>query len=151
MNGTSRFLQALSRMSRVAIDSMVFIYHFEEDERYLLLTTALFDRMENGQLAAATSIITTAEIFSHQKVIKSEDLSAVYSHVFSMWPGLTIVSPDMDEAQLAGAIRVQYGLRLPDAFQVTAGLKFGAQALITNDERFRRVKQPKVMLFDDYL
>ena len=130
---------------------MVFIYHFEKDKRYLPATTMLFDRMENGKLSGVTSIITVAEIFSHQRVIESEDLSAVYGHVFAVWPGLTVVSPDMDEAQLAGAVRVQYGLRLPDAFQVTAGLKFGAQVLITNDERVGRVKQPKVMLLGDYL
>mgnify|MGYP001600207000 CR=1 FL=1 len=151
MSGIDRLIKVLEGASRVAIDSMGFIYHFEANKMYVPLTRALFDRVEQGKLEAVTSLITVAEVFSNQAVIKDEELAAEYRHVFDTWPNLTIFVPDMTDAMLVGAVRLEYGLRLPDAFQVEAGLSFGAEILATNDERLRVVRRPKPVILRDYL
>lgn len=151
MNGSGELTRILGQVSRVAIDSMVFIYHFEADERYLPLTRVLFNLVEAGKVEAVTSLITVAEVFSNQAVVADDELVAAYRQVFDTWPNLMVVLPDLTDAMLTGTLRLEYNLRLPDAFQVEAGLSFGAQILITNDERFRKVKRPKPVILKDYL
>ena len=142
--------QVLAGVKRVAIDAAVFIYHFEGNQEYLPLTRVLFSKLERGEIKGVTSGVTVAEIFANKKVIMSEDVVAAYRYVLENWPGVTVTRPDIEEAMLAGAIRGPYNLRLPDAFQVAAGLLFGAEVLVTNDEGFRRIKDPKVVLLKDY-
>lgn len=151
MSGVDRLTRVLARVSRVAIDSVGFIYHFEASKHYLPLTRVLFDKVERGEMEAVTSLVTVAEVFSNRAVVKDEELAATYRHVFDAWPNLMVLVPDMTDAILVGTVRLEYGLRLPDAFQVEAGLSFGAQVLVTNDERFRKVKRPKGLILDDYL
>ena len=151
MNGADKLASDLRGISRIAIDAMGFIYHFEANERYLSLTKMIFSKVEQGKIKAVTSLVTVAEIFSNQKIVEDEELAGIYRHVFDTWPNLTIHVPDLTDAMLVGAVRVEHGLRLPDAFQVEAALSFGAEVIVTNDDKFRKIKRPKVLILKDYL
>lgn len=151
MSGKTKLTGVLAGLGRVAIDSAVFMYHFEGSSKYQPLARLVFDRLEGGKIAGVTSVVTVAEVFANKRVIASDEVTAAYRYVLEHWPGLTVAKPGIEAAILAGALRARYNLRLPDAFQVAAGLLFGAEVLITNDELLRRVKEPRVVILRDYL
>jgi predicted nucleic acid-binding protein len=53
-------------------------------------------------------------------------------------------------ARRAVALRAEYGIRVPDALQIAAALEAGATAFVTNDQRLVKVKELRVLQFDDY-
>jgi len=54
--------ELLVHYSILGLDTMLFIYHFEENKDYLPFTRALFGLIEDGMIEGKTSIITRLEI-----------------------------------------------------------------------------------------
>jgi predicted nucleic acid-binding protein len=54
---------------------------------------------------------------------------------------------------VAARLRAQYNLRTPDALHVATARNEGAEWLVTNDHRLRRVEAEgiRVWLFDDHV
>ena len=48
----------LKKGAKISIDSMIFIYFFEVDERYIKNVDILFDQIESGKIKAVTSVIS---------------------------------------------------------------------------------------------
>ncbi len=151
MNGSDRLLRIIRRAGTVAFDAMVFIYHFEDNPRYAELTEKVFALLDEGLVRGVTSIVTVAEVFSNQKVMDELKLMARYRATFQGWPGLVIHQPTIDEAMIIGGLRIRYGLRLPDAFQIGAAVQSGAEVFVTNDKALGRIAVPRVLLLEDYL
>lgn len=148
MNGINQFVEKLRTADIVALDSMCFIYHFENHPQYSKLTQKLFELIEEGEIQGVTSVITVAEVFSNERVIADTKLAREYLTIFESWPGLTIVESTIDVAVEAGSIRNTYALRLPDAFQIAAGIVTNADLFITNDSHYSKVINPTVMQLD---
>jgi predicted nucleic acid-binding protein len=53
------------------------------------------------------------------------------------------------EAREAARLRGEYGLPLADAFQVAVALVAGAQAILTNDPIFKRVREIRALIVDE--
>ena len=49
----------------------------------------------------------------------------------------------------AARIRAAYGLRLPDAIQISFAVDAGCQAIVCNDRSMRRVAELQVLILDD--
>jgi hypothetical protein len=56
------FKQRIAAHRTVGIDTVTFIYHFEQNEQYFPLTQSLFRAVLQGEIAALTSVITLAEV-----------------------------------------------------------------------------------------
>jgi hypothetical protein len=56
------FKQRIAAHRTVGIDTVAFIYHFEQNEQYFPLTQSLFRAVLQGEIAALTSVITLAEV-----------------------------------------------------------------------------------------
>jgi len=74
-----------------------------------------------------------------------------YRQVFDSLPHVSVVPFSAATGWAAGALRAQYKLALPDAFQLAAALLQPQPTLITNDKALLRVKEVHVMLLDDLL
>jgi len=53
----------------IGLDTMVFIYHFEENQLYSPLTFSIFENLEKGNFKGITSILTLLEILVKPKII----------------------------------------------------------------------------------
>jgi len=51
----------------VGLDTMIFIYHFEENRVYSPLTFSIFESLEKGNFKGITSILTLLEILVKPK------------------------------------------------------------------------------------
>jgi len=52
-------------------------------------------------------------------------------------------------AESAARIRALYGLRLPDAIQISFAIDAGCQAIVCNDQSMLRVTELRVLIVDD--
>jgi predicted nucleic acid-binding protein len=151
MGRIEAFLEALAGRGRVLLDTMVFSYHFSAHPRYLPLTTVLLSRIEAGDLEGLVTTVTLAEVLAAAARVGDEEAMYDYEMFLVRFPHLRMVPLDVALARETARVRAETHLRFPDALQVAAGRLADADALVTNNLRWRPVvPQPPVLLLQDY-
>jgi predicted nucleic acid-binding protein len=147
-----RLSQKLTKLGSVGIDTPIFIYHLEANEKYAVLTQKIFSSMENGKWQGITSSITLMEINVHPWRVGREDIARKYEALLINFPNLEIISIDRDVARIASQIRARFDIRPPDALQVAASLVAGARGFLTNDRRLSNLQSlMEIIVLDDYV
>ncbi|NWF57474.1 MAG: PIN domain-containing protein [Syntrophaceae bacterium] len=144
------FLKGL-RHKKIALDTMIFIYAFEEHRVYLPLVHPLFRELEKGKLTAVTSTLTIAECMVQPFRAKALELAARYKILFRDFPHLSVI-PVSDEIAEKGAwLRAQYKIKTPDAIQLATALITGSHVFLTNDEALPSIEGIRVLILDRFL
>lgn len=134
----------LAQQQRIALDTKIFIYHFESHPRFGPVAATIFQTVEAG-LGAVTSMITLMEVLI---LPKRMGLIELYDrHLFTLlrFPHLELLPVDRALAEQAAQLRATYPtLRALDALNLGAGLLRGATLYVTNDERARQVREVPV-------
>ena len=122
----------------VVLDTMFFIYLFEDHPEYADLCENILSRIESGLFTAAVTPITGAELLV--KPVQKGDFRIAdrYRLAFSAIPNVTAIDITPETGFLAGSLRARYGLPLPDMFQAAAALQQPAKTLLTNDRRLEK-------------
>jgi len=141
----------LERYSILGLDTMTFIYHFEENEDYLPFTRALVELSEDGRIEGKTSAITQLEILVKPRENGDELLADEYRLILEDFPHLEVIPVDAQVADLASAIRAKYKFRTPDAIQIATSILKGTQAFVTNDESLKNVKEIEIIVMREVL
>ena len=141
----------LSSYSVVGIDTMIFIYHFEENNEYLPFTRALFGLVEDGLIEGKTSVITRLEILVNPERKGNKLMVDRYKMVLERFPHLEVVAVDAPVTDLAAIIRAKYGVRTPDAIHLDSAIMKGAQSFVTNDESLKRVSEIEILNIKDII
>ncbi len=144
------FATRLNSYQTVGLDTLVFIYHFEGNPRYVPLTTSLFRRIESREMNAITSVLTLTELLTGPKMHGRDELVATYERLLAVFPNLSLLAVDQSIARLAADLRAECGLRTPDALQIATAMESGAQVFITNDRSMKKVTHLDILLLDDY-
>lgn len=133
----------------VALDTMVFIYHFEEHPRFSLITEKIFEKIEKGEIRAVTSYITLLEILV--KPYRGRDLKAAsdYKNLLLTFPNLQFIPVDLEIADIAASLRAEYSVKTPDAIQLATAMSYGTDSYITNDEALKKIKRVNVRVLKD--
>lgn len=129
-------LRAALGIGPVAIDSAPFIYFIEEHPAHRAELAPLFAAIEAGELRGVTSAVTLLEVLVVPYRAGNFELAADYEILLTRSRGLKMVELNTPLLRLAATLRVQHGLRTPDALQAAAGLVEGCTALVTNDRRW---------------
>ena len=146
-----RLIQKLTKVETVGVDTPVFIYHLEADEKYAVLTQKIFSSMENGKWQGLTSAITLMEINVHPWRVGREDVARKYEALLMNFPNLNIIHIDRDVARIASQLRARFDIRPPDALQVAASLVVGGRGFLTNDRRLSSLQSlTDIIVLDDY-
>jgi len=72
----------------IGLDTMVFIYHFEENQLYSPLTFSIFESLEKGNFNGITSVLTLLEILVKPKKENNLLLTERYNLLFETFPNL---------------------------------------------------------------
>lgn len=134
-----------SLKGRVALDSNLFIYHFEDHPRFSPYTERVFGKIESGDLKAVTSIVSVLETLSYPL---PPPLIEEIKEAFFSFPNLAIVNLDPEISFEAARIRREYILPLPDAIQLATARVSKAAVFVTNDKSLRRFKEVEVVLLN---
>ena len=126
---------------KIAVDSMIFIYLFEGEQKYLERSRTILTLAETGKATIITSIISVIEALSPAKFRDDPLANSEVKKFFEETPNLTVYQVDWSVAQTTSQLRQKYEkLKTPDAIQLATALSYGADMFITNDHRLLQLK-----------
>ncbi len=135
----------------VALDTSLFIYLIEEHPAYLPLVLPVFASADNGERDLVTSAITLGEVLVLPYRAGRPELAERYERVLTRTDSLRLVDIDRVQIRTAARFRAHYGMRLPDALQLTAAYTQRCVAFVTNDRRLPSVPGMRIAQLSDYL
>lgn len=132
---------ALAGHRVIAIDTCIWIYHFEQHPHYAEAAGALVAAVEQGRCRGVMSELTLMELAVLPLRIGRQDIADEYELLLTHFPNLETMPVSREILLQAAAIRSRYRLRTPDAIVVATALVAGATLLIGNDRGLRKVKE----------
>jgi predicted nucleic acid-binding protein len=128
--------------SLVLVDSAPIIYFLEAHPKLASVFSSLFERQARGDLHFAITTITVAEVLTGPLQSGNEALAERYRAILESWQ---VVDLTTHLAESAARLRASCRLKLPDAIQAASALAINADALITCDRDFSRVRSLTVV------
>ncbi len=152
MGGRTRFQEALASYANVLLDTMVLVYLLEGHTRYASLAEKTLETIESGAMAGIISVVTLAEILTAPAQAGDRTAMRDYELHLLNFPHLTIWDVTVDIAREAAQLRAHTGLPMPDALILATATVANADAVITNDKRWRKkVPECAILILDDYV
>lgn len=128
------------------------IYYIEQHPLYLPVADDLFDSIQQGNTRAVTSVLTLLEVLVHPLRRGLIDLAQHYRRILTGSAGISLLPVDAEICDLSAKLRSNYPwIRTPDAIQVATALRRGAELIVTNDQRCRRLTEIQVVVLRDFL
>jgi predicted nucleic acid-binding protein len=139
------------KLGPVALDTQIFIYFIEEEDRFLSLVKPLFEAIDRGELVGVTSGLTLMEVLVVPYRSGNSALADRYESLLTTSRGLRFVEVDRRLLKAAAQLRATFKFRRPDAIQVAAALVSDCKSFLTNDRRIPAVPGLKIIQMKDYL
>jgi predicted nucleic acid-binding protein len=124
------------------LDSPPIIYFLEEHPRFAARFQPIFEAQRDGVVRFAVTTVTIAEVLTGPLQAGEEALAKRFRGVLGSWQVLDLTA---DIAETAARLRASLRLRLPDAVQAASALSINADALVTHDRDFSRVRSLRVI------
>jgi predicted nucleic acid-binding protein len=130
-------LSGLPEGALVLIDTAPIIYILERHPKLASRFELLFDRQAAGEILFAVTTMSIAEVLTGPLRAGQEVLAKRYRAVLESWQ---VVALTAEIAESAARFRAACKLKLPDAIQVASAIAVNADALVTHDRDFSKVK-----------
>lgn len=126
---------------KAIIDTNIFLNVKNLEEPYYEYSKNVLDAVDNAKIHAVVSVITIAEMcVEYYSTGDSIGRQELIQYLLSS-ENFSIVEIDAKLADTAARIRVETGLRLPDAIIVASGLAKEATIIITHDDELRKANR----------
>ena len=141
----------LAGHNRIALDSTIFIYHFE-NAKYQPLTSVIFEHIQQGLVSAVASTVVLTEILRKAYQLQRLEDAAVYELILTTFPNLELIDVSRPIGILAAEIGGTKNIKTPDALHIATAFEANATLWVTNDKKLRRVESEiAVLILDDWL
>ena len=122
----------------VALDTNIFINVKNRERPYYENSKKVLEAVDEGRVKAVISTIVLAEMCTGYYMFgdlkgKQEFLSYILAS-----PNYEVIHVNAWIADLAGKIRAETGIRLPDAIVVASAITKEVEAIVTHDDEFRK-------------
>ena len=121
-------------MSRIFLDTNIFIYFYEDAGSLTALTRSLLERLDQRGDQIVTSTLTLGELIVHPLRTGNEKLAALYEQVLQP-PSIEIIPFDRACSAAFARIRLDKTIKPPDAIQLACAATARCDLFITNDSR----------------
>jgi predicted nucleic acid-binding protein len=135
----------------VALDTQIFIYFIEGENRYLPLIKPLFEAIDRGDLVGMTSGLSLMEVLVEPYRSGNSRLADRYESLLTNSRGLRFIEVDRRVLKAAAQLRATFNLKPPDAIQVAAALVGDCSSFLTNDRRIGGIRGLKILQLKNYL
>ena len=133
--------------SKLALDSMVFIYHFERTEPYFSRVEKILSSARDGENELITSIISVIETLSAPKYLHLAEVVDEIDLFFREADNIKVFELNGEIAFEAARLRRENkNLRTPDSIQLATALVGGAEVFITHDRGLQKMKVDKLKI-----
>jgi len=139
----------LKGVEHIFLDTMFFIYHFENNARFQRLTTGVLNLVENGKIQCSTSYLTLMEILVKPMKDSRQDLVEAYTMIFETFPNLTLIPLGKSVAYRAAYFRSSYNIKPADSIQLASAEVSNSDLFLTNDRELIQIKELKIHYLDD--
>jgi predicted nucleic acid-binding protein len=132
----------LADQALLLLDSAPVIYFLEGNAKFAPRFAPLFEAHAAGGLRFAVTTITVAEVLAGPLQVGDDAVARRYRAILESWQ---IVELDVDIAESAARLRASLRLKLPDAIQAASALAINADAIVTHDRDFSRVRSLRII------
>jgi predicted nucleic acid-binding protein len=140
---------AFSLLNRVFLDTAPVIYYIERNPQYFPTVRLIFQQLMVGRFQAVTSPVTLAECLVKPIRDNLLQLQQDFVEVVTAGENTSFMPIDAVISRRAAELRVQYGLKLPDALQISIAITTGCDGFLTNDEQLKRVTELQVLILKE--
>ena len=120
---------------RVGVDTAIFIYFIEENDRFLPIIAPLFHAADEGRRELVASALTLLEVLVVPYRAGNQLLADRYEALLTRSRGVALVDFTRNHLRMAAQLRAATGMRTPDALQLAAALGARCTSFLTNDRR----------------
>lgn len=135
-------LADLPEQALLLVDSGPIIYAIEGHKQLAPVFMPLFEAHAAGAVRFAVTTTTLVEVLTGPLRSGDEALARRYRAVLESWQ---LIDLDRDIAESAARLRASLKLKLADAVQAASALAINADALVTHDRDFSRVRSLRVI------
>ncbi len=139
----------LTALDRVTLDTSACIYFLDrpEDDPYRRVIAPVFEAGEASTIELVVSSITFTELLVQP--LRGGDREAEAAVRLLVTELCRMVAPGPDIAANAARLRADHNLATPDALICATGIIEGADVVVGNDARWRRVSDIDYVHLDD--
>jgi uncharacterized protein len=142
-------VSALAGHRLVALDTSVWIYHFEGSAAHGRAADRVLEAISQGDVEAVASELVLLELLVAPLKKGAHDVADEIELTLLHFPHLELAPVTRAVLVRAAGIRAQYRLRTPDAIMVATAVESGATLAVTNDDDWKKVKEIDVLLLRD--
>ena len=142
-------IDALKGHSKILLDSCIWIYYLENHPCYADTIEQLLKQCASKEVLLFSSELSLLEIKAGPLRFGREEVAGEYQLYLDEFPYLTMHPINRLILNRAIRLRVQYGLKTPDAIILATGLETGATLVVTNDQQFKKVEGIDVICLSD--
>jgi predicted nucleic acid-binding protein len=124
-------------MSRVFLDTNIFIYLIEDEGELGRRSLELIERMTTRRDSVYTSMLTLGEVLTQPLSRGDIRLAQLYEEKLAS-PGVHLLDFDRVAARNYARIRVDRSIKAPDAMQLSMAAAAGCDLFVTNDGRLSK-------------
>ena len=135
-------------MRRVFLDTAPLIYLLETRGDRQKAVAAQLRAWVGSHTSLETSVLTLTELLTGPRQEGKEHLARQYRAGLMDLLGRPLLPIDERTADHAATLRARFGLRTPDALQVSSAILAGCEAFYTNDRRLCTCSELEVILVD---
>lgn len=140
---------ALKNVSLIAFDTAPIINFVEANPVYDALVSEIFQKVDDGEIIAVTSVISLCEVLVHPIRNKNQSLRKRHRDILQNSPNFFTKSINPSIAEVAAGLRADYNLRTPDALQIATALENNCEAFLCNDKGLKRITELKILVLDE--
>ena len=133
----------------VALDTSVWIYHFEGSADYGQVADSVLEAIAQGHIEAVASELVLLELLVAPLKKGAPDVADEIELALLHFPHLQLAPVTRTVLTRAAEIRARHGLRTPDAIMLATAVECGATLAVTNDKAWRKVEEIEVLLLQE--
>jgi predicted nucleic acid-binding protein len=134
---------------RVYVDTNIFIYFLERNERYFDRVVPFFQLFNDGSSIAYTGDAIVAETLYKPYQLDDSERVSEFKEFFANDEFITVLPHTKKVFELAAELAPKRNMRLIDALHYATAAISGCKFLLTNDRGFASVESLEVIHLDD--
>ena len=140
---------ALAGHRLIALDTAVWIYHFEGSPAHGQAADSVLEAVAQGRVEGLASEFVLLELLVAPLKKGTPDIADEIELALLHFPHLHLAPVTREVFVRAAEIRARHGMRTPDAIMLATALECGATLAVTNDAAWRKIQEIDVLLLRD--
>jgi uncharacterized protein len=133
----------------IALDTCLWIYHFENHPVYSMQAGQVLRAVQEGQCKAVISELVLMELVAGPLKLGKQDVADEYETLLTHFPNLSLAPVTRSILLEAARIRALHGYRTPDAIMLATAKEHAATLVVTNDQTWSRHQELTILNLEE--